>query len=89
MEPIADKKIHVALYARQAHEVERLLRQGRIRSTSELVRAAIDHYPDHLDRPTLAQQAAQMAEDFARNEGLMHDEPSTLQEPSMMSEETW
>ncbi len=89
MEPIADKKIHVAPYARQAQELKRLLRQGRIRSTSEFVRAAIDHYLDHLGRPTLAQQAAQMAEDFGCDEGKRYDEPSTLQEPSMMSDETW
>lgn len=57
MEPIADKKIHVAL--------------------------------SPPARPTLAEQAAQMAEDFARNEDRRPVEPSILQEPSMMSEETW
>lgn len=50
-EPIADRKLQFAPFKRQARAIERLLEQECFRSASEFIRAAIDHYLEHLGRP--------------------------------------
>lgn len=64
MERIAKRKVHVAPWARQEREIRRLLREGRHRNETELVRRAIDCYLEHLGRPTLTEQARAMAREF-------------------------
>jgi len=50
VEPIADRKLQFAPFKRQARAIERLLEQECFRSASEFIRAAIDHYLEHLGR---------------------------------------
>jgi Arc/MetJ-type ribon-helix-helix transcriptional regulator len=90
MEQIAPKKLHVAPLARQARAIEKLLKQGRYRNVTEFLRAAIDHYLDHLGRPSLSEQARQMAEDFQSQRALdAAPDPYRLQRESMRTDEDW
>jgi Arc/MetJ-type ribon-helix-helix transcriptional regulator len=87
VEPIAKKKLHVAPLARQAKAIQKLLRQGRYRNVTEFLRAAIDHYLDHIGRPPLSTQAREMAEEYHRSNET--DASVRLQDRSMETDETW
>jgi len=64
MTQIASRKLHFAPYVRQERAIGKLLRERRFRNTTEFLRKAIDHYLDRLGRPTLAEQAREMATDY-------------------------
>lgn len=87
MEQIADRKLHVAPFERQHRAIAKLLREGRFRNVTEFLRAASDHYLDHIGRPSLSEQARPMAEEMARHGPA--DDSEALQKPSMESDESW
>lgn len=89
MEQIAEKKLHFAPLERQQRAIRRLLREGRFRTTTEFLRAAVDHYLDNLGRPPLSEQARQMAEEIAEARRALAPDPSSMQAASMGSDETW
>jgi Arc/MetJ-type ribon-helix-helix transcriptional regulator len=89
MEQIAEKKLHFAPFVRQQRAIRKLLREGRFQNSTEFLRAAIDHYLDNLGRPTLSEQARQMAEELAESRGEVSGDPSSMQAASMASDETW
>ena len=86
MEPIASRKYHFAPLKRQQRRVERLVREKRFRTVTEFMRAAIDHYLDAIGRPTLSQQARDMADDWAAGRS---EERGEIQAESMESDEEW
>jgi Arc/MetJ-type ribon-helix-helix transcriptional regulator len=88
MSEIAKRKLHFAPLARQQKEIQRLLRAGRHRNVTELLRAALDHYLDNLGRPSLAEQARQMADDYARAQGAI-PASAAQQDRSRASDELW
>ena len=61
---------------------------GRKLHVAPLARAAIDHYLDHLGRPSLLEQARHMAETLAQSAPADID-IDTLQKLSMESDESW
>ena len=85
MTQIADRKLHFAPYARQERAIAKLLREGRFRNTTDFLRKAIDHYLDRLGRPTLAEQAREMAAEYGAG-GL---DVADLQADSMETDEEW
>jgi len=90
MERIASRKVHFAPLIRQQKAIERLLREGRVRNVTEFMREAIDYYLDTLGRPSLSEQARQMAaehEGHASSESLQS--ASLMQHVSMQSDEDW
>jgi Arc/MetJ-type ribon-helix-helix transcriptional regulator len=90
MERIAAKKVHFAPFERQRRAVERLVKEGQFRDVTDFMRRAVDSYLDRLGKPTLQDQARQMAEDFARHHGCPGAaDPSQLQDPSRDSSEEW
>ena len=89
MENIAEKKVHFAPLRRQQQAIRRLLREGKFRNVTHFMRCAVDHYLDRLGRPTLTEQARQMAEDFAENATAREDDPSRLQDASRASSVEW
>jgi Arc/MetJ-type ribon-helix-helix transcriptional regulator len=86
---IADRKIHFAPLAHQQKAIDRLLREGRFQNVTELMRMAIEHYLDRLGRPTLSEQARQMAEDWSDREAVSARESDEIQAPSIESNERW
>jgi Arc/MetJ-type ribon-helix-helix transcriptional regulator len=89
MERIAANKVHFAPFERQRRAVERLVKEGQFRDVTDFMRRAVDCYLDRLGKPTLQDQARQMAEDFARHQGPGAADPSPLQDPSRDSSEEW
>ena len=89
MENIADKKVHFAPFRRQHKAIRRLLREGNYRNVTHFMRCAVDHYLDRLGRPTVTQQARQMAEDFQESEVVHEGDSSQLQDASRQSSEEW
>jgi Arc/MetJ-type ribon-helix-helix transcriptional regulator len=89
MEQIAEKKLHFAPYRRQQRAIKRLIREGKYRNPTHFLRCAIDHYLDRLGRPTLMEQARQMAADYHRAAPDREGEPSRLQDASRQSPEEW
>jgi len=87
MDRIADRKLHVAPLVLQRRAIDKLLRDGRFRNVTAFVRAAIDHYLDHLGQPTLSQQARHLAEEMAHYDPA--GESVALQQPSMDTDESW
>jgi hypothetical protein len=86
VEPIARKKVHFAPYRRQKAAIDRLLRSHRFRDVTAFMRSAIDHYLDHLGRPSLATQARQMADDWEAGLGL---DDGGIQASAMEADERW
>ena len=90
MSQIADRKLHFAPLVRQERAIAKLLREGRYRNTTEFMRKAIDHYLDRLGRPTLAEQAREMAAEYhVDRSGGVDTQPSDFQSASMESDEAW
>jgi Arc/MetJ-type ribon-helix-helix transcriptional regulator len=89
MDRPARRKIHVAPLARQEREMQKLVREGRYRNTTHFVRSAIDYYLDRLGRPTLAEQARQMAEDFHNDPNARDPGVEASQDASRSTDETW
>ena len=89
MDHIADRKVHFAPLARQHRAIQRLLRERKYRNVTHFMRCAIDHYLDRIGRPTLSEQARQMAEDFHQGQRDRVDDPSLLQDASRQSSEPW
>ncbi len=87
MEAIAEKKVHFAPYARQARAIDDLVASGEVRNVAELMRIALDHYLSARGRPTLVEQARQMADDF--HAGAAVADASSLQASSMATDEEW
>ena len=85
VDPIAERKIHFAPLARQQELIDALFREGEYRNVTELMRRALDHYFSARGRPTLTEQAQQMAEDFRTDE----DDPGSLQDASQETAEEW
>lgn len=85
---IARRKIHFAPLVAQERQIRRLLREGRYRDVTHLLRCAIDCYLG-LGKPGLAVQARQMAEDFQRAGDASPDDPSRLQDASRDDSERW
>ena len=83
---ISESKLHFAPFVRQQREIDKLLRQGRYRNVTDFMRQAIDHYLDRLGRPSLSEQARQMAQDFAQQAG---PDDSVFQDASRASDERW
>ena len=88
MDRVAARKYHVAPLERQRREVERLLRAGRFKNATEFIRAAIDHYLERLGRPSLSEQAAQMADDWEAGRGVGGDVDAE-QDRSRAADERW
>lgn len=88
METLAEKKVHFAPYARQVHAMKELVESGEVRSVTDLMRLALDHYLAARGRPPLAEQARLMAEDFERGRSTTGD-GEFLQAPSMATDEDW
>lgn len=87
MDRIAQRKLHFAPFERQMKAIRKLLREGRHRNVTELLRAAIDHYLDAMGRPPLSEQARLMAED---HELIGHQRNAEeLQAPSMSFDDDW
>jgi hypothetical protein len=53
------------------------------------MRCAIDYYLDRLGRPTLTEQARQMADEFNKNKDIEDCDASQLQDSSRLSAEEW
>ena len=87
MTAIAQKKIHFAPLARQDREIRRVLRSGRHRNVTELMRAALDAYLESPDRASLRSQAEQMAAEFVRSAD--DDAAARMQDASRASRERW
>jgi Arc/MetJ-type ribon-helix-helix transcriptional regulator len=85
VERVAQRKIHFAPLARQERAIKRLLREGRYRNVSQLMRQALDCYLDRVGRPSLTVQARQMSEDFRGGERGT----ASLQDASRSDDETW
>ena len=88
MHTVSGRKIHVAPFARQERAIRQLLRTKRYRNVTEFVREAIDYYLERLGRPTLTEQARQMAEDFHRRH-LRDDIVERAQDASRVTDERW
>jgi Arc/MetJ-type ribon-helix-helix transcriptional regulator len=90
MREIAQRKYHFAPLRRQQAAIERLVRSGRFENVSDFMRRAIDHYLDSIGRPSLTQQAREMAEEYEQGGARERDrEADDLQAPSMQTEERW
>ena len=89
MEQIAKKKVHFSPLSRQQRAIKRLLREGNYRNVTHFMRCAVDHYLDRLGRPTLMEQARQMAEDLQKNAAVSKSDPSLIQDASRLSPEEW
>ena len=87
MDRAASKKIHFAPYRRQQALIQRLLRDGRYRNVTHFMRSAIDDHLERLGRPSLSEQARQMAEDHERRLG--RKTRASLQDASRSANETW
>lgn len=90
MEPIAERKVHFAPFARQAEAIDALVQSGDVRNVTELMRRALDHYLAARGRPSLVQQAQMMAEDFADSEragGARTTDVTDAQGDSMATDE--
>lgn len=93
MDPIAKRKLHIAPLARQERAIRRLIREGKVRNATELVRRALDHYFEHIGRPTISEQARAMADELQLSAGRQSagpaSDPSRLQDPSRDADESW
>jgi Arc/MetJ-type ribon-helix-helix transcriptional regulator len=70
--------------------MRKLLREGRYRNVTHFVRTAIDHYLDRLGRPSLSDQARQMAEDHSKGRWLDRDpDIEAAQDASRATDESW
>ena len=87
MERAADRKIHFAPFRRQEQQIKRLLRTGHYRNVTHFMRAAIDSYLERLGRPSLVEQARQMAADHQADRGARRR--ASLQDTARASAEEW
>lgn len=91
MERPSPNKVHFAPLHRQEAAIRRLLREKRYRNTTHFMRSAIDHYLARLGRPSLSEQAQQMAADFQAQDrrGARVPDGSQLQDDSRSTDEAW
>lgn len=87
MDRAADKKIHFAPYRRQEAVIRRLLKAGRYRNVTQFMRTAIDDHLERLGRPSLSEQALQMADDHARRPNGKRR--AALQDASRATDDDW
>jgi len=82
---VSGRKLHVAPLVRQERAIRELLRTKRYRNVTHFVRTAIDYYLERLGRPTLSEQARQMAEDF-RGGRVRDDDIERAQDASRVTD---
>ncbi len=69
--------------------MRKLLRERRYRNVTHFVRTAIDHYLDRLGRPSLTEQARQMADDYRKHPSDRDPDVEAAQDESRAAAESW